>query len=511
MANKCGKCKKILQEKHTLKCMKCKSFFHLDCTSASKRYWIMTAENKQNWKCQLCSTKPKISLKPTSKNTPKTTPISTPMSTPISTPISTPKTTPKISEKDCSPKTSSYKEPEQDYVTQRIKKHVINVSVENSFQSLSTSIGSDTKLDDTVENDDSVHDDDIFSSTPRPERRQKLNRSCPEIGSYCSLDIERMQKKISDLEERLLSTENELENTLSENYKLKGRIEKYELKMNQLMEITRSPVSKPTTLMKKKPISLRRDTLELNKVSKDLECDLKSPQATHSPKHNQRLQQPYSENSKQQLSDQYKKNVKKLCIISATPGNKVLNIAERNLSNTRVCHYCMPGGGIEQILNNIENKLQDYTYEDFCLLFIGEKDFEMSKNYAEIVKFIEDKLLLVQHTNVIICLPTYRNSQYANLFNYRVNTFNHLMYLNNVKNELAFILDCNKNLDYSTKMFNISNGKINNNAFSIIFKDALNLIDSIRDFYQKNNCYVHTYNNNMSNNILNKEDDFFRV
>lgn len=51
----CQNCKNILKKNEFIKCCSCASHYDLDCAVISeKRYNLMTAENKGNWKCRRC-------------------------------------------------------------------------------------------------------------------------------------------------------------------------------------------------------------------------------------------------------------------------------------------------------------------------------------------------------------------------------------------------------------------------------------------------------------------------
>lgn len=55
---KCSGCHNILPKYQFLACGKCDMVYDLLCTNVSeKRFYLMTAENKKNWKCELCMSK----------------------------------------------------------------------------------------------------------------------------------------------------------------------------------------------------------------------------------------------------------------------------------------------------------------------------------------------------------------------------------------------------------------------------------------------------------------------
>lgn len=52
---KCTRCKKIMKTRQFLICGVCENPFHVECTEVSiKRFFLMTKDNKQKWKCNKC-------------------------------------------------------------------------------------------------------------------------------------------------------------------------------------------------------------------------------------------------------------------------------------------------------------------------------------------------------------------------------------------------------------------------------------------------------------------------
>ncbi|KAF9410398.1 hypothetical protein HW555_010524 [Spodoptera exigua] len=115
------------------------------------------------------------------------------------------------------------------------------------------------------------------------------------------------------------------------------------------------------------------------------------------------------------------------------------------MNRYNICHYITPNGSTEQLLNGIQTKLRDYTMTDYCIILIGE-DFKTTSNYDNDILLIRKILKQVSHTNIIICFPTYKLTNYNNLYNWRIETFNNLLYLDLIKHEHAFYLDSNYDL-----------------------------------------------------------------
>lgn len=163
----------------------------------------------------------------------------------------------------------------------------------------------------------------------------------------------------------------------------------------------------------------------------------------------------------------------KLCIIS-NYSNYMIQLMRQAFRNENMCLYLKPGAGTRELFDGLQCKLRDFTLQDFCIIYIGDKDFKKSVNYYRLVNFIQDQVSLVQNTNVIICLPTFKIN-YSNLFVKRVEIFSNLLYTNNLKHEYYYILDSNLNLSYDNDMFSW-HGNVNKKGLLIIFNDLMKLL-----------------------------------
>lgn len=132
----------------------------------------------------------------------------------------------------------------ESYVTTR-RKFKANVSTENSFEALSL---------DEEDGDLSI----ILKSA------SNLNRSCPNIQTNNSDQVEKLEKVIIDLKERLEIAENEISNLLCENVSLKKQVSNYDTQVNQLKDICKST---PNRLHKKtQRVSLNRTKLNFSQL-----------------------------------------------------------------------------------------------------------------------------------------------------------------------------------------------------------------------------------------------------
>lgn len=453
MATICAKCSELITNNRKLTCKYCDKQYHLHCTTVSEERFhnTLTGTHRENWKCEKCHSE------------------------------------------------------QNGKITHRKPQKVFNISTDNSYASLS------------VESED---EDECELSVPGEKSEQ--NQSCPEIRNLnCHTELLNLKEKLTSMELQLLAADQEIENLLAENCALKDILGKKDSKIKHLQSLLKS--SSTST-----PKSGRKKISNSNKVEHiKTPALLKTPYARPSETTQIRKKiifntptQDSGESKTKNLSNELIKNtnnlnnceieqqhkiagsskfsnkdpihtIRKICMLSSDPKNNILKTAEKYFENTLICHYLTSGGGIHQILNGIETKLEGYTLDDYCLVFIGESDFTVTQNYSSVIDHIRNKLLTVQHTNIIICLPIYK--YYKNLFNKRIEAFNNLLYLDNLNNEYAYILDCNKNLEYSTYMFNDRNGHINKRALNVIFNDILDLLQRISECNSdKNKSTLHS-------------------
>lgn len=181
---------------------------------------------------------------------------------------------------------------------------------------------------------------------------------------------------------------------------------------------------------------------------------------------------------------QQKKN--KLCIISSNKTNKILSIPHNTFPNSKLCHCLSPNCGINMRINNIESKLTDYTMQHYCVILIGGDDFIPTQNYSELVFNIHDKLSTIIHTNVILCVPTFKYNDYCAMFNWRIEMLNYQLYHNIQVYDYAILFDFNLNLLYDYSMMTKQTGRLNNYGMRNIF-------DNLK-------MYLHNNSTDVNNN-----------
>ncbi|PZC74944.1 hypothetical protein B5X24_HaOG207023 [Helicoverpa armigera] len=201
------------------------------------------------------------------------------------------------------------------------------------------------------------------------------------------------------------------------------------------------------------------------------------------------------------------KNKNRICIVSTD--NNVLATAQNELKNenNQVCHYLTQGADIEQLLKGIDTKLSDFTYDDYCVILIGQEDFKTTKEYTKIVQHIRYTLEKIKHTNIIICFPTYNYAwrRQHSLRNWRIETFNNLLYMDIITHEHAYYLDSNRNLEVDYSMFNSKTGYINHTALKIIFQDLKAFINDINNIFMSNQTHSEEKTERLTN--INQSED----
>lgn len=175
-------------------------------------------------------------------------------------------------------------------------------------------------------------------------------------------------------------------------------------------------------------------------------------------------------------------NKNKLCIISSNKTCNIRSIAENSFPHLSICHYLSTNCGLQQLLSNLNVKLTNYTLEDYCIIFIGEKDFIKSNNYSELVTYVRETLMNINHTNVILCLPTYKCNNFSVMYNWRIEMFSYLLYHDTQIYKYATLLDSNLSLAYDYSMFSKYTGALNNHGMTVIFDDLMYCVSNLASY-----------------------------
>lgn len=298
--------------------------------------------------------------------------------------------------------------------------------------------------------------------------------SMPDISDDENIDlITHLKKNIDDLTIKLSSANGEIDSLSIEIEKLKKENEILIRKNSLYKQIAASPLKSSTTTPKKQGIKRSKQAGCINKQTQtdsDIvakkKVSIKSATSAQAPK-----------------SEQNTTTTSKVCILSNNTENKILSISNTTLQlKSDICHYLMPHCTMDQMMLNIETKVKSFTMNDFCIIMIGEEDIN-SNNYPNLIFSIRASINKIQHTNIIICAPTYKCGNYTNIFNGKIEYFNSLLCHDIFTHEHAYFLDSNMNLTYDYKMFYRRSGKLNNTGMRTIFQDLNEILLDIKRFY----------------------------
>lgn len=308
-------------------------------------------------------------------------------------------------------------------------------------------------------------------------------RSLPDLSNIqLNEDITELQQTIADLRTQLESAHNEIENLILEKNKLAAKLTEKEHKVTQLIRICSSPTKSTKKIKTKSNERDRKNTISQNSTKEKTPSD-----QTIKP-------------NRKPLTSSLNRQLPKMCILSTNNRNNILKIAQDTFRDIyKMCHYCTPHSHTLAMLDDLSSKILNYTMNDFCIILISENDFVTTKNYFNLIIKLRNIIQNVRHTNVILCLPTYRIGRYSNMYNWRVEHFNNLLYLDLLTHEHAYLLDSNKNVVYDYSMFNRKNGTLNDFGYHTIFKDLSNYI---------NECFNNYTNDINSDNNLDNLENF---
>lgn len=305
-------------------------------------------------------------------------------------------------------------------------------------------------------------------------QQNETANSLPELSDDEVVEIQKLRKRIESLEAQLNLAHTEIEALSLQNNELKRC----------------------------------NDDLKTKKKKSTLKSNQSTPvKKGNTPKNKSKSGQKYAEENT--LLEEHKleqKQDKKVCLLSTNKENNILAIAENYLGqHSKICHYLMPGSSLRELLTGIKEKLTGFTMNDFCIILIGEEEFRSTHDYFSIITYMRDILNEIRHTNIIVCLPTYKYGEWKDMYNWRVENFNNLLYLDVTTHEHAYLFDSNKKLRYDYTMFNRRSGKINNFGMRNVFNNLGNYMQT----FQKYNKVDHRKLQN-SLDDTEEESTFFR-
>lgn len=419
MNGKCDKCNKNLPKREYLTCILCQHSLDLTCGNvSSKLFYLMSPERKKTWKCQPCTSQQRNS-------------------------------------------SSTLTREAHDNITIR-NKFRSNIPIQNSFDSLSE-ITLDSDVENTVQSPSLTTD--------------RLNRSCPEICYNFDEKMDGLRDIISDLQAKLEAADNEIINLLSENCMYKEKLSKYEGKicvLKQICKLTPPNTTNSTGGKKRKGINRTRLDFSQREESNVETINVSS----HKIRANETNDPRSIETNRRRGGN--KKNKNNILILSSNTRNKLLPIIENQFgTDYNYCHHALANVGILGILDGIETKAHDLKETDYCVILIGETDFTTSKDYKEIILGLRRQLQKIQHTNVVICYPTYRYGWYTSVYNSRVECFIRLLERDVQASQYAYLMDSNRHLSYD--MFMVK-GCINRTGIKNVINNLGKTIKEINNY-----------------------------
>lgn len=303
------------------------------------------------------------------------------------------------------------------------------------------------------------------------------------------------------LSTQLLRAREEIENLNNENFRLKSDLQAVIKQLKIYNEIYAAPAEKCTTSSRSDKILQQKHienpeytTTMLNKETQTCSkiANIAREPSTTIPSTNNRD----NNGIKTQCSETTQKN--KLCMLSTDKTKGYLPTIEKVFSdNCQYCNYVLPNCSIIKLLQGIQQKLKGFTLRDYCILFISENDIREETDYINLINAIKNALKTITHTNIVICVPTYIMG--APIYNFKVEMFNNLLYMDLQNNKYAYIFDSNR--DLSTEMFSTATGKINKIGMYNIYNrimDNISIDISLYDRTDPSQSGLYNY----------KEDDF---
>lgn len=194
-----------------------------------------------------------------------------------------------------------------------------------------------------------------------------------------------------------------------------------------------------------------------------------------------------------------KKN--KMCVISNESRYNLINdLIDIMNDKFDLIHYLRSGSTIDTMVEDIHKKVADFTNDNFCLIMIGESDFQQTRNYYDVIKSIRESVGKVTNTNIIICLPTYKHGIYNNFYNWRIETFNNLLYLDTEHHKYAQTFDTNCFLNFVpeeySKLGNLNKNSIRHNLKRL--KELFPCYKEVKTEESFGHCEVALQDNNKS-------------
>lgn len=303
-----------------------------------------------------------------------------------------------------------------------------------------------------------------------------------------------LSEQIKTLQMQLVSAHQEIEDLNSENFRLKSDLQKSLKTAETYKKICLTPERKgntPSRQNKSKqhkisPIissndsyiwTISDDKTKIAMLDKDTQtCNLNIDTLTQLKQNltpiSQQCNVAHEKSSGIIPTPKHPKQKNRLCIISNNCTKGTLPLIEEIFSKGfEYCHYLLPNATMKDFFSSIDQKLKDFTMNDYCLIFIGENDLR-NGDCMDMLDSLRNSLKNATHTNKIICAPTYIKG--ALIYNYKVELFNNLLCLDTKNNKYAYFFDSNCALTH--EMFSNNTGKINKYGWRNIYNRIMSNI-----------------------------------
>lgn len=248
----------------------------------------------------------------------------------------------------------------------------------------------------------------------------QLNRSCPEKRLNTSIDIKIIKEEVTKLTNKLEIADNEIENLVSENYKLREKINQYEKKILHLTQICRTP-SKTIPVKDRKRLNRTIPTRtsckspnlqDTNKAEITLAAEEIIPDGTNSEQdhYNNNAEETVSRRAKAIPNDTINCSHKHRVLLLADETGRGMrdNLEKRLGSEYIVTSILKPYASLGRIISSSLLQCENFTKSDYVIILAGSHD----KNLIRFQSALYHSLNIMTNTNVIF--GRINESQYFN-------------------------------------------------------------------------------------------------
>lgn len=351
MALLCNKCKNEIKVRRFLTCHSCSKTYHIDCANVGKRFNLMTAENKNSWKCTEC-------WSPNTNNERNSTP--------------------------------------NENITQR-KKYVVTVSTQNSFECLS-----DNSFNSTRETSES----ELNRSCPiigryNSEEMENLHRKINQLENKLQVaehEIDNLILQNSTLQTKI----SEYENKIKKLTHICTPKTKKKPKQRQILNSTQTDIANQNDNTQSLTVNNN------NEVIDSTGTQTQSNNYIHSPLDGADLTKTpiivrNSLTTRKSCNNHFEiPYLKRVHIFADEQGRGMCKLLQRLLGNKyKVYSDIKPGASTDRVLEYMKSTCSDYGKQDFIVILTGENDRDTIKQSSYLYYYLSQ----MKNTNVILCEP----------------------------------------------------------------------------------------------------------